>query len=295
LEEISEEAKSMNVVVCIKQVPDTTNVRIDRKTNNLVREGVPSIINPDDERALELASQLKEKFGATVYVITMGPPQAKEALKDAIAFGLDEAVHLSDRAFAGADTLATTYTLYWGIKKIEERIGKIDLILTGKQAVDGDTGQVGPGLATRFGYALGAYVVRIEEIDPEKKEMVIVRRLDRGFEKIRLKLPAVLTITDELNKPRYANLPNLIRAIKYEPIVWTHKDLGLDPKKCGFFGSPTRVVSTNIPPARKGGDIISKNEDPEVAAEKLIEALKKFEAVRLVEALKPVLEGEKDE
>lgn len=125
--------------------------------------------------------------------------------------------------------------------------------------------------------------------------MVIVRRLDRGFEKMRLKMPAVLTITDELNKPRYADLPNLIRAIRYEPIVWTHKDLGLDPKKCGFFGSPTKVVSTNIPPARKGGDIISKNEDPEVAAEKLIEALKRFEAVRLVEALRPILEGDGNE
>lgn len=282
----------MNVVVCIKQVPDTTNVRIDRKTNNLVREGVPSIINPDDQRALELAALLKEQFGAKVYVITMGPPQAREALKDAISFGLDEAILLSDRAFAGADTLATTYTIYGGLKKLEESIGQIDLLLFGKQAVDGDTGQVGPGIATRFGYPLGAYVVKIEKIDIENKEIVIVRRLDRGYEKIKIKMPAVLTITDELNEPRYADLPNLIRAIKYEPSVWTLKDLNLEPKKCGFFGSPTRVVNTNIPPARKGGDIISDNEEPEVAVEKLLDVLLKKEPIRLIEPLKPLLEGD---
>jgi len=279
----------VNVVVCIKQVPDTTNVRVDRKTNNLVREGVPSVINPDDLRALELAAQLKENHGFKVFVLTMGPPQAAEALKDAMAFGLDEAILLSDRTFAGADTLATTYTLSLGIKKIEEHYGSVRLILTGKQAVDGDTGQVGPGLATRFGFALGAYVTRIESFDPDSGEMVIVRRIDRGFERVKLSLPAVLTVTSELNEPRYADLPNLIRAIKYEPPVWSHKDVGADPKRCGFFGSPTRVVRTNIPPARKGGDIVSKDDDPEIAAEKLIETLKKFEAVRLVESLRTAL------
>ncbi|HCZ06511.1 MAG: electron transfer flavoprotein beta subunit [Thermotogota bacterium] len=279
----------MNIVVCIKQVPDTTNVRIDRKTNNLVREGVPSVINPDDMRALELAAQLKEKHGFKVFVVTMGPPQAVEALKDAMAFGLDEAVLLSDRAFAGADTLATTYTLSLGIKKLEKERGPVKLILTGKQAVDGDTGQVGPGLATRFGFALGAYVTKVESFNPETGELVIIRRIDRGFEKVKMKLPAVLTVTSELNEPRYADLPNLIRAIQYEPLIWNHKDIEADPKKCGFFGSPTRVVRTNIPPARKGGDIVSKNEEPEVAAEKLLEALKKFEAVRLVESLRTAL------
>lgn len=283
----------MNVVVCIKQVPDTINVRIDRKTNNLVREGVPSIINPDDQRALEFAAQLKEKFDAKVYVITMGPPQAKEALKESISFGLDDSILLSDRAFAGADTLATTYTIFGGLKKLEEQIGNIDLLLFGKQAVDGDTGQVGPGVATRYGYPLGAYVVKVEEIDLDNKYMTIVRRLDRGYEKIKIKLPAVLTITDELNEPRYADLPNLIRSIKHEPKVWTLKDLNLEPKKCGFFGSPTRVVNTNIPPARKGGDIISKNEEPEVAVEKLLNELLKKEQVRLIESLNSLLEGDK--
>lgn len=283
----------MNVVVCIKQVPDTINVRIDRKTNNLVREGVPSIINPDDQRALEFAAQLKEKFDAKVYVITMGPPQAKEALKESISFGLDDSILLSDRAFAGADTLATTYTIFGGLKKLEEQIGNIDLLLFGKQAVDGDTGQVGPGVATRYGYPLGAYVVKVEEIDLDNKYMTIVRRLDRGYEKIKIKLPAVLTITDELNEPRYADLPNLIRSIKHEPKVWALKDLNLEPKKCGFFGSPTRVVNTNIPPARKGGDIISKNEEPEVAVEKLLNELLKKEQVRLIESLNSLLEGDK--
>ncbi|SHH33506.1 electron transfer flavoprotein subunit beta/FixA family protein [Thermosipho atlanticus] len=282
----------MNVIVCIKQVPDTTNVRIDRKTNNLVREGVPSIINPDDQRALELGAQLKENFGAKVFVVTMGPPQAKEALKDAISFGLDEAFLLSDRAFAGADTLATTYTIFGGLKKLEKQIGQIDLLLFGKQAVDGDTGQVGPGIATRYGYPLGAYVVRIEKIDFENKELVVVRRLDRGYEKIKIKMPAVLTVTDELNEPRYADLPNLIRAIKYEPTTWTLKELELDPKKCGFFGSPTRVINTNIPPARKGGDIISKNEEPEKAVEKFLEVLLKKESIRLIDSLKSLLEGD---
>jgi electron transfer flavoprotein beta subunit len=274
----------MNVVVLIKQVPDTTNVRIDRKTNNLVREGVPSVINPDCMHALELAAQLKEKHNATVYVITMGPPQATSALKDAISFGLDEAILLSDRAFAGADTLATTYTLYKGIKKIEEKIGKIDIVLAGRQAADGDTGQVGPGVATRLGYSLAAYVTSIEKI--EKDEIILTRRLDRGYERVRVKIPCVLTVTPELNEPRYASLPNLIRSIKYQPIVWTKDDINADPKKAGFFGSPTRVVNTNIPPARKGGDIISKNESPEVAAQKLLDELKKFESIRLIEGLK---------
>lgn len=282
----------MNVVICIKQIPDTTNVRIDRKTNNLVREGVPSIINADDLRALELGARFKEEFGAKVYVITMGPPQAKEALKDAIAFGLDEAILISDKVFAGSDTLATTYVLSHSIKKIEEEAGHVDLVLTGKQAADGDTGQVGPGIATRLNFALGAYIMKLDEIDLKNQVISATRRLDRGFEKVRIKMPALLTIMSDISEPRYPSLPNLIHSIRYEPRVWNYKDINADSKKCGFFGSPTQVVRANIPPARKGGDIVSKNDDPSIAADKLIEALKKFKNMRLIEALRPLIEGD---
>ncbi|QTA38035.1 electron transfer flavoprotein subunit beta/FixA family protein [Thermosipho ferrireducens] len=280
----------MNVLVCIKQIPDTTNVRIDRKTNNLIREGVPAVINPDDLHALELAAHLKEEMGAKTCVLTMGPPQAINALKDALMFGIDEAYLLSDRTFAGADTLATTYALNLGINKIEEDFGRFDIILTGKQAADGDTGQVGPGIATRRGYSLGAYIEKIEKVTDEY--VIAVRRIDRGYEKIRIKLPAVLTITHEFAKPRYGSLPDLIRAIKYEPKVLNAKDIGADPKLCGFFGSPTRVVRTNVPPARKGGDIISKNDEPKKAAERLLLELKKFSAIRLVEIFNTILESD---
>jgi electron transfer flavoprotein beta subunit len=282
---------NMNVLVLIKQIPDTTNVRIDRKTNNLVREGVPAVINPDDLRALELAAQLKEQFGAKAAVLTMGPPQAVEGLRDALIFGLDEAYLLSDRAFAGADTLATTYALNLGISKIEEEFGKFDLILAGKQAADGDTGQVGPGIATRRGYSLGAYIEKVEEVTNEY--IIGIRRLDRGIEKVKIKLPALLTIPHEFGEPRYGSLPNLIRAMQYDPKSFTAKDIGADLKKCGFFGSPTRVAKTNIPPDRKGGDIISKNEDPKVAVEKFFEEIKKFEAIKLSDVFEKIVGSDK--
>ncbi|KLO23940.1 MULTISPECIES: electron transfer flavoprotein subunit beta/FixA family protein [unclassified Marinitoga] len=277
----------MNVLVCIKQIPDTSNVRIDRKTNNLIREGIPAVINPDDLKALELGAQLKEKYSARVAILTMGPPQAINALRDAMIFGLDEAFLLSDRAFAGADTLATTYALNLGINKIETEFGKFDLILTGKQAADGDTGQVGPGIATRRKYSLGAYVEKIEEINDT--HIIALRRLDRGYERIKIKIPALLTITEEFGTPRYGSLPDLIKAIKYQPKIFNAKDIGADLKKCGFFGSPTRVVRTNIPPARKGGDIISKNESPQEVVEKLFEVLKSFESIRLSEMFEKIL------
>ncbi|AKI97642.1 electron transfer flavoprotein subunit beta/FixA family protein [Kosmotoga pacifica] len=282
----------MNIVVSIKQVPDTTNVRIDRSTGNLIREGIPAIINPDDLHAIEEAVKIREKFGGKVLVITMGPPMAASALKEAISQGADEAFLLSDRRFAGADTLATTYTLYHGIKKIEEKYGTVDLVFTGKQAVDGDTGQVGPGLATRLGYSLIAYVTKIEEVTPEK--VVAWRRLEKGLEKIEAKIPAVLTITSEANEVRYSPLDDMIRAVKYKPESWDADLVGADPKKTGILGSPTKVVRTNIPPARAGGEIIANNLPPEETADKFIEALLKEEAVKLLEFMEPLVEGDKN-
>ncbi|GFP36027.1 electron transfer flavoprotein beta subunit, partial [Candidatus Hakubella thermalkaliphila] len=183
----------MHAVVCIKQVPDTTDVKIDRKTNTLIREGVPSIVNPFDIHAIEEALRLKDRFGGRVTVISMGPSQARESLKKAISYGVDEAILISDRAFAGADTLATSYVLAQTIRAIGDK-EPVDLVLCGKQAIDGDTAQVGPGIATRLGISQLTYVVKIRSIDLEKKEIVVERQLEGGREALRAELPALLTV-----------------------------------------------------------------------------------------------------
>ncbi|MBM3245257.1 MAG: electron transfer flavoprotein subunit beta/FixA family protein [Candidatus Omnitrophica bacterium] len=256
----------MNIIVCIKQVPETTEVRINPETNTLIREGVKSIINPFDMYAIEESIRLKEKFGGKVTVITMGPPQADAALREAISLGADEGVLVCDRAFAGSDTWATSYTLAGAIKKL----GEFDLILCGKQASDGDTAQVGPGISTHLDIPQVTYVKKIEEV--KDKIMRVERMLEEGFEVIETPLPALLTVVKEINEPRLPSLKGMMRSKQAKIASFAQKDLNLDPQNIGLCGSPTQVVKIFTPPQRTGGQILT-GEIPEIA-EKLVNLIK---------------------
>jgi electron transfer flavoprotein beta subunit len=242
----------VKIVVCIKQVPETTEVKINPQTNTLMREGVASITNPFDEFALEESLLTKEKHGGEIHVITMGPPQAIDVLKNAAAVGADKVYLLSDRAFAGADTLATAYTL----AKAIEKIGDVDLIICGKQAIDGDTAQVGPGIATRLGIPQLTYVAKVREIDPAKKKIVVERMLENGREVVECSLPAVITVVKDINQPRLPSLLGIKRAAKAQIPTWTAKDVGADENRTGLKGSPTWVSKIFSPETRGGGEIL---------------------------------------
>ncbi len=261
----------MEIIVCIKQVPDTTEVRIDPVTNTLIRDGVPSIINPFDENAIEEALRIREKFGGRVTVITMGPPQAESALKDAYAMGADEVILLSDRKFAGADTLATSYTLAQAIKKL----GKYDLILCGKQAIDGDTGQVGPEIAEHLGIPLVAYVKKLEIIDNTKAK--VYRALEEGYEIVEVPLPALFTVLKEINEPRYPSLKGKLRARKMKVPVWTAEEIEADSSRIGLDGSPTKVVRTFTPTPRGRGEILQGTVEEQVK-----ELVKRLQEIRVI-------------
>lgn len=248
----------MEIVVCVKQVPDTTEVKIDPVTNTLIRQGVPSIVNPFDKNAVEAALQLKEKHGGKVTVISMGPPQAKEALKECLAIGADEAVLLSDRAFGGADTLATSYTLAAGIKKL----GKVDLIICGKQAIDGDTAQVGPEIAEHLGIAQVTYASKIAV---EGDYVRLEREHEEGYEVIEAKLPLMVTVLKSINEPRYPNVKSMMKANRKEIPVWTLNELELDAEKIGLKGSPTQVKKIFTPKQRVQGEIIQADSALEAA------------------------------
>jgi len=241
----------MNIIVCIKQVPETTDVRINPETNTLIREGVKSIINPVDMYAIEEAVRLKEKFGGKITVITMGPPQAEAILKEAISLGIDEGVLVGDRAFAGSDTWATSYTLAGAIKKL----GSFDLIICGKQASDGDTAQVGPGISTHLDIPQVTYVKKIEEV--KDKSMRVERMMEEGFEIIELPLPGLITVVKEINEPRLPSLKGLMRAKSAKITVFTQKELNLDAQSIGLCGSPTQVVKIFTPPPRTGGQMLT--------------------------------------
>lgn len=234
----------MHIVVCIKQVPDTKNVRIDPDTHTLVRQGVESIINPFDLFAVEAALKLKDESGAKVTVMTMGPPQAAEALRDTLSRGVDEAVLLSDRAFAGSDTWATSTTLAAAVRKL----GDVDLIICGKQAVDGDTAQVGPEMATLLDTPYATFVKKIERLDD--KHLKVVRQTDEGSEVWKIPMPALITVIKEVGEPRLPSLKNKMRAKKAQIPVWGAVDLGLDPAQVGLCGSFTQVVRVFSPPRR---------------------------------------------
>lgn len=269
----------MHYVVCMKQVPDTTEVKIDPETNTLVREGVPAIINPYDIHALEAALELKDKYGGKVTVITMGPSMAIEALKKAIGYGADEAILLSDRAFAGADTLATSYVLAKTIEKLHEDEG-VDLVLCGKQAIDGDTAQVGPGIAARLKLPQLTYVMEIVEVNKEEKNIKVYRKVKGGKELTETKLPALLTVVKDINELRYASLDNMIRAARYQCIIWNKNKIPVEETKLGLKGSPTMVRNIFAPPERPGGEVIPGGEEnPEDAVKTLVEKLIPLEVI----------------
>jgi electron transfer flavoprotein beta subunit len=259
----------MHFVVCIKQVPDTAEVKIDPETNTLVRAGVESIANPYDITALEEAVRLKEKYGGRVTAISMGPPQADSVLRQAISIGADDVVLLSDRAFAGADTLATSYTLSRAIDTLSKE-NPVDLVLCGKQAIDGDTAQTGPGIATRLGMTQFTYVVDVEFIDTEKNRVQVRRKVEGGFEIINGPLPALLSVELELAKPRRSPLPMLIDSLRAPVRVWDAKAIEASPQLVGIKGSPTWVRAIASPQVHRAGP---KWDAEQGASEAVTEAL----------------------
>jgi len=240
----------MNIVVCLKQVPGTTKVQIDPQTNTLIRQGIENIINPFDTYALEEGVRIKERCGGKVTVISMGPPQAEEALREAISLGVDEAILLSDSAFAGADTWATAYTLARAIDKL----GQYDLAICGRQTIDGDTGQVGPELAEMLGIPFVAYVSQIEKTN--NKCMRVRRMVEDGYEVIETPLPAVISVVKEINVPRLPSLRRLAKAKSATITVWTAEELGVDKNMVGLAGSFTRVIKVFFPQRVRRGEIL---------------------------------------
>lgn len=256
----------MNIIVCIKQVPNTTDVKIDPVTNTLIRDGVESVINPFDAYAIEESVRLKERFGGKVTVVTMGPPQAENALKEAISLGCDEAILVSDRKFAGSDTWATSYTLSCAIRKI----GAFDIILCGKQASDGDTAQVGPGISTHLDIPQVTYVKKIEEISGNSAK--VERMTEEGYDIVETPVPCLFTVVKEINTPRLPSLKGMMKAKSAKIIKWTAEDVKAEPKNIGLEGSPTRVVKIFTPPPRKGGEML--HGDTAEVSQKLVELLK---------------------
>lgn len=255
----------MNIVVCIKQVPGTTEIKIDPETNTLVREGVESIINPFDTYALEEGVRLKERCGGKVTAITMGPPQAENALRETISLGADEAILISDRVFAGSDTWATSYVLSRALAKIAD----YDVIICGKQTLDGDTGQVGSGLSEMLGIPFVAYVSKIDEI---KEGYIRVHRMvEEGYEVLEMALPAVITVVKEINVPRLPSLRGSIKAKTAQIPVWTAADIGVEEDKAGIAGSPTRVVKIFFPKREHKSEMLQGT--PEEQVGQLVERL----------------------
>ena len=265
----------MHIVVAIKQVPDTSEVRIDPRTNTMIRSGVPSIVNPDDVHAVEEAVRLKERFGGRVTVVTMGPSQAAAALREAISLGADEAVLCGDSGFAGSDTLATSYVVWKAVVRLNNEL-PVDLMLCGRQALDGDTGQVPPGVATRMSWPQLTSVTKIEDVDLEQRSIRVRRAVEGGVEIVQARLPAVLTCTRDLNMPRYASFPNMVRAARYQPMTWDKVALGIadDDPNIGLRGSPTIVSKVWAPPPRKRTNTEQIDAaDPAAGARRLSEVL----------------------
>ena len=258
----------MKILVCIKQVPDTKDVKLDPETNTMAREGVESIMNPFDRYALEEAVCVKEELGGTVTALSMGPPQAEAVLKEAITCGADDGVLVSDRAFAGADTWATSYTL----GKAARSLGDFDLILCGKQAIDGDTAQVGPGLACRLQIP---YVTCVQKVRSITDDLLLVERMmDDGFDVVQLPLPALLTVVKDINEPRVPSLKGKMKAKKAEIKMLTAADIQAEEECIGLAGSPTQVVNVFTPPPR--GDRTVFSGSPEEQVRQLVEQLKTY-------------------
>jgi len=262
----------MQVIACIKQVPDTTQVKIDPETNTLVRDGIPFIINPYDVHAIEECLRLKDEYGFRVTIVTMGPPNAENALRKALAMGADRAVLLSDRAFGGADTLATSKVLTRAIEELKKD-EDIALIFCGKQTIDGDTAQVGPGIASRMGIPQLTLVDEIEELNEEQEIVVVRRKLEGRYERVESPMPALITVVREINKPRYPDVPTRLKSFGAEIETWDNEYLKIDPNTIGLKGSPT-WVSKIFSPEREKGEIIGDGlKDPSGSASMLIDRL----------------------
>ncbi len=260
----------MKIVVCIKQVPDTAEVRINPETNTLVRDGVPSIINPYDLHALEAGLQIKELTGGTVTALTMGPPQAEDTLREAIAMGVDDAVLLTDRAFAGSDTWATAYTLARAVKKIG-----FDIIFCGKQAIDGDTAQVGPEMAEFLDIPHIAYVKAIDEVSTER--IRVKRMMEEGYDIVESPIPVLVTVVKEINEPRLPSLKGKMRAKKAEIKRLGFDALETDEHLVGLKGSPTQVKDIFAPEMKKDRKVLKGS--PEEIVEQLIGVLKEMKCL----------------
>lgn len=260
----------MQIVVCIKQVPDTAEVRINPETNTLIREGVPSIINPYDVHAIEAALQIREKVGGKVIVITMGPPQAEEALREAIAMGADDVRLISDRMFAGSDTWATSYTLFKAIQKIGA-----DIILCGKQAIDGDTAQVGPNIAEYMNIPHIAYIKKIEDVTGTS--MRVQRMMDDGYDVIETPLPVLLTVVKELNVPRLPSLKGKMAAKKAVITKMTAQDIEAEEQNVGLKGSPTQVKNIFAPQAKGDRKVLEGTLEQQV--DTLVAELRRLQCV----------------
>jgi len=241
----------MHIVVCIKQVPDSAQIRVHPVTNTIMRQGVPTIINPYDLFSLEEALRLRDKFGGEVTVLTMGPPMASESLRKALTIGADRGVLLTDRFFAGSDTLATSFALAQAIRRIGEDFGAPDIVFAGKQTIDGDTAQVGPGVAKRLGLLQLTYVSAIADFDLNDKSITIERRSEGGVQLLKTKLPCLVTMLEGSNVVRRGRIEDALRAARADIITWSAKDAGIeDVTKCGLRGSPTVVKRVFAPPPR---------------------------------------------
>lgn len=266
----------MHIVVCIKQVPDSAQIRVHPVTNTIMRQGVPTIINPYDLFALEAALRLRDDLGGTVTVLTMGPPMAEDSLRKALTFGADRAVLLTDRFFAGSDTLATSFALASAISKISETWGAPDIVFTGKQTIDGDTAQVGPGIAKRLELQQLTYVARIANLDLDAGEIIVERRAEGGVQELKTSLPCLITMLEGTGDIRRGSMADALRAARADVVKWSAADAGItDMQKCGLRGSPTVVKRVFAPKARaeKAQQIDVGAKSPEEIAAALMSAV----------------------
>lgn len=255
----------MKIVVCIKQVPDTTEIRLDPATGTMIRDGVPSIMNPDDKGGLEMALELKDKYNAHITVVTMGPPQADDILREAFAMGADRAIHLSDRKFAGADTLATSNAIAGALRVLD-----YDLVITGRQAIDGDTAQVGPQIAEHLDLPQVTYVEHLEFND--NTTFTIRKSTEEGFQLVEVKAPCVITVLASANKARYMSVQGITEAYKREVEIWGFDNISVEEEKLGLKGSPTRVYKSFTKGAKAAGKVFEM--EPTEAASLIVEKLK---------------------
>ncbi|HTO79342.1 MAG TPA: electron transfer flavoprotein subunit beta/FixA family protein [Methylocystis sp.] len=262
----------MHIVICMKQVPDSAQIRVHPVTNTIMRQGVPTIINPYDLFAIEEALRLRDQFGGEVTVLTMGPPSAEDSLRKALTFGVDRAVLLTDRFFAGADTLATTYALATALRKIGAEFGPPDIVFTGKQTIDGDTAQVGPGVAKRLGLIQLTYVSKINSVDAEKRLIEVERRAEGGVQQLQSRLPCLITILEGVNEIRVGSLTDALKAARAKIVRWSAQEAGVeDITKCGLRGSPTIVKKVFAPqPRAQKAELIELGEQP---GESIVESL----------------------